>query len=70
MGYSRTMERKLEVFGSHEAADVADRAYYASLSPQARLDLQLELIRRQREALGEAGGRLERVCRVAQLGER
>jgi hypothetical protein len=64
------MERELAIFDSHEAAEAADRAYYAALTPQERLDLLLELIRREREALGEAGRRLARVCRVAQLGER
>ncbi|MEX0718699.1 MAG: hypothetical protein WD066_19045 [Planctomycetaceae bacterium] len=61
------MEREpLRVFDSFEKADEADRAYYASLTPQERLDVMLELIRRHRESLGEAAQRLERVYRVVE----
>ena len=49
------MDRTVAIFSSHEDADAADRTYYASLTPQQRLDLQLELIRRYRESLGEPG---------------
>lgn len=69
-GYTVRMERRIEVFEGAEAADEADSAYYASLTPRERVDMLLELVERHRESLGEAAARFERVCRVAQLGER
>ena len=47
------MERIVTVFESHAAAEAADRAALAAMSPQARLDLLLRRIRRDREGLGE-----------------
>jgi len=67
------MERIVTVFESHEAAERADRAARAALaamSPQARLDLLLQMIRRYREGLGEPASRFERVCRVSALPAR
>jgi hypothetical protein len=61
------MERVIETFEDHESADEADRRYYGSLTPQERVDLVLELMQRYRESYGEAGNRLERVCRVTEL---
>lgn len=60
-------ERTLQVFDSFEAAEEADRAYYASLPPQKRLDVLLELVARHQEAHGEAADRFERVYRVVEL---
>ena len=56
--------------GRSVSALEGDRAAMASLSPQARLDLALELGARYREALGEAAQRFERVCRVVPLARR
>jgi hypothetical protein len=64
------MERTLRVFESVKEAEHADAAYYASLSPQERVDLLLELNRRYRESTGETSERLERVYRVAELARR
>ena len=61
------MERALQVFRGFDEADRADAEYYASLTPQQRLDLLLELIARYRESLGESAERLERVHRVTEL---
>jgi|CXWL01.1.fsa_nt_gi hypothetical protein len=61
------MERVLQVFASHEEAEKADRAFYASLTPNQRVDLLLDLVARERESMGEAGERLERVSRVVEL---
>ena len=61
------MVRAVRVFSSFEEAERADEEYYASLTPQERVDLLLELIARTREPLGEAGERLERVHRVVEL---
>jgi hypothetical protein len=63
------MKRELRVFRTFADADRADDAYYASLSPQERVDLLLDLIARYQESLGEAASRLERVCRVVPLAQ-
>lgn len=63
------MDKIVSVFNSFEDADRADDEYYASLSPQQRVDLLLDLIAAYRESLGETGQRLERVYRVVQLSE-
>jgi hypothetical protein len=60
-------QRELKVFTSFEAADRADDEYYASLSPDERLDVLLTLIAAHREATGVASARLERVYRVTEL---
>lgn len=59
--------RNLQVFTSFAEAEEADTRYYASLTPQQRLDLQLEIIARHREALGQTDRRIERVYRVVKL---
>ena len=70
MVHSTTMRDVLRVFSSFREAEQADRAFYASLSPQERLDLLLDLVARQRESMGEAAQRLERVYRVVELSRR
>jgi hypothetical protein len=64
-----TMEREIRVFRTFADADQAEDAYHASLSPQERVDLLLDLIARYQESLGEAASRLERVGRVVPLAE-
>jgi hypothetical protein len=59
----------VRLFHSFAEAEAADREYYRSLTPQERLDILLEMVARHRESLGEAGERLERVCRITQLGK-
>lgn len=59
--------KKLEVFSSFAEAEEAESRYYASLTGQQRLDLQLELIARHREALGQTDERLARVYRIVEL---
>ena len=59
-----------KVFKSHEEAEAADRAYYAAMSPQERLNLLLEIVARHRESLGEAAERFERVHRIVELTQR
>ena len=63
------MEKLLKVFNSFEEAEQADDAYYASLTPQQRVDLLLDLIAAHRESLGETASRFERVYRVVELSE-
>lgn len=66
--YPREMpERIVRVFTSFEAAEQADTEYYAALTPEQCLDIQLEIIASYRESLGEAAQRFERVCRVTEL---
>lgn len=63
------MERVFRVLSSFEEADLADDQGYADMTPQARLDVLLELIERNRSALGQAADRFERVHRVIQLAQ-
>jgi hypothetical protein len=60
-------KKDLKVFGTFEESDRSNRAEVAAMSPEERVDIALELIRRYREGCGEAGERLARVCRVAQF---
>jgi hypothetical protein len=62
------MERVIQVFDSFEEAEEANDRYYASLTPQERLNLVLELVAQHREALG-VGHEIEPVCRVVDLHE-
>ena len=61
------MRNTLRTYSSFQEAEDADRAFCASLSPQERLDLLLDLVVCHREFMGEAAERLERVYRVAEL---
>lgn len=63
------MERVVRIFRSFEEADLADDEDYADLTPQARLNVLLELIERHRSALGEAADRFERVHRIVELSQ-
>jgi hypothetical protein len=60
---------ELRVFSSFREAEEADKAFYASLSPQERVDLVLEMVARHRESMGEAGKGFERVYRVIELSQ-
>ncbi len=55
------MEKVVQKFSSHVEAEEADRKYYASLTPEQRLNILLELVRRGQ---GDPPPRLERVCRI------
>lgn len=61
------MRDGLRTFSSFREAEEADRAFYASLSPEQRLEILLDLVARHRESMGEAAERLERVYRIAEL---
>jgi hypothetical protein len=63
-------DRKGRVFRSFEEAEQADIEYYAGLTPQECLDIQLDLIAAYRESFGEAAQRFERVYRVTKLSRR
>ena len=57
------IQRVARVFSSFEEAEASDREFYRSLTPQQRIEIQLELIRRYRQAHG-ISERLERVAGV------
>lgn len=61
------MKRPVRVFRNFEEADKADRSYYASLTPQQRLDLMIELHEPIWRAPDGSPIRLQRVYRVTQL---
>jgi hypothetical protein len=63
------VERIAQVFRSFEDADRADDEFYADLTPDARLEILLELLARHRSALGESAERFERVHRIVELSE-
>lgn len=60
------MQKELSIFSSFQEADEAEHHFYASLTPQERLDLLLELVHRRREALGEAAEGFARIYRVVE----
>lgn len=61
--------RTLQTYSNFEEAEAADSRYYASLTPQQRLDIVLDLTARYRESFGEAAQRFERVYRVVELSQ-
>ena len=61
------MDPAIRRYDSLADADAADAEYYASLTPQERLDILFELIEMYRSTYGEDAERLERVCRVDEL---
>ena len=60
---------ELRILSSFRQAKDADRAFYASLSPQERMDLVLDIVARHRESMGEAPESFERVYRVIELSQ-
>src|SRR3954451_12889776 len=65
--YTLIVERVARVFRSFEEAERADDDYYASLTPEERLDILLAMIERHRSSLGETAERFERVHCVVEL---
>ena len=62
------IDRSVRVFPSFKEAEKADREFYRSLTPAARLQIWFELCRFDR--LDEPEHRLQRVYRIAPLGGR
>jgi hypothetical protein len=60
---------EVRVFSGFDAAERADDEYYASLTPQQRLDILLDMIAAYRESTGEASEGFERVYRVVHFSE-
>ena len=61
------MDTRIRRFETLADADSADVEYYASLTPEERLNLQFELIEIYRISQGENSERFERVYRVDEL---
>ena len=61
------MDREISQFDSLSDADVAEAEYYASLTPEERLNILCELIEMYRSGQGEDSERFERVYRVDEL---
>ena len=64
-GDNKVVEKIVRVFESLEEADEADARVYASLSPEERLKILIELRDRRHPDAAEQG--LARVCRVVEL---
>jgi hypothetical protein len=62
------MQKVVQKFDSHAAADAADDAYYRALTPQERIRILLELIERGKKP-HEVGQKPARVYRIVKLGE-
>jgi hypothetical protein len=63
------IEKVVQVFGSFAEHEAATRRYYASLAPQKRLDILLEMVFGEDAECDESAQRLERVYRIVKLGE-
>ena len=63
------IEHTVAKFSSFKEAEEAERAYYASLTPDERLKILLELIQRHREAIHAPEG-LARVYRIVEFERR
>lgn len=63
------MDKLLRVFNGFEDAEHADEEYYASLTPQQRVDMLLDIVARYGTAHGDTPAGFERVCRVTQLSQ-
>ena len=61
------MDPEIRRYNSLAEADAADTEYYASLTPQQRLELLFELIEMYRSTHDEDSERLERVYCVDEL---
>jgi hypothetical protein len=63
------VERVARVFDTFAEADAADDDYYATLTPETRLEILLELVERERSALGQTAERFERAHRIVELAQ-
>lgn len=61
------MDFSIRRFQTLSEADSAEAEYYASLTPEQRLNILLELIEMYRSNQGEDSERFERVYRVDEL---
>ena len=61
------MDWTIRTFDNLTEADSAETAYYASLTPEERLNILFDLIAMYRSSEGEDSERFERVYRVDEL---
>lgn len=61
------MDKVVRKFKSHAEAERADREYYRSLTPEQRMEIFFELVRRVQ---GDPPARLERIYRVVKRKRR
>jgi hypothetical protein len=61
-GYNLTVEKAIRIFSSFDEADEADARAHASMSPEERLQLVIELSDRRHPDAANQG--LARVCKV------
>ena len=59
------MDKVVQVFASHAEAEEADARFYASLTPEERINIVIELRDRRHPDAAKQG--LARVCRVTEL---
>jgi len=59
------MQRVVRIFDNFDDADRADRDYYASLTPQQRLEILLDLIQANSDEDQEGFARVHRVVELA-----
>ena len=64
------MERVAFVFRSFEEAEKAEAEYYASLTPEQRIEIALQLRDLLKDLPNGSSERLERVSRITQLESR
>lgn len=62
------VEPVVQRFDNHADSSAADPEYYGSLTPNERLEIFFELVRRYREEHG-CCERLERVYRIVELSQ-
>jgi hypothetical protein len=61
------MDLTIRRFETLSDADSAEAEYYASLTPEERLNILFELIKMYRSSQGEDSERFERIYRVDEL---
>ena len=63
------MIKSVKMFYSFADAERADDEYYASLTPEERLDVLLEMIAGHQDPENEITERFERVSRIVELSQ-
>ena len=63
--YNKAVDKVVQVFASHAEADEANARFDASLTPEERINIVIELRDRRHPDAAKQG--LARVCRVTEL---
>ena len=64
-----TMDKTVQKFSSFEEADKADYEFYQALTPDERLQIFCDLLSLVKDKDESTSPRMERVLRIARLGE-